>query len=48
MEVKVHFKWGLDEKTMIRRVDYDIALVRLDYPAVDKFSGKSLPTIVNI
>ena len=46
--MKVHFKWGLEEKTMIERLAYDIALVRLDYPAVDKFSGKSLPTIGNI
>ena len=49
-EVKAHYKWHLEKtrgKKKTQRKDYDIALVRLDYPAVD-ISGKSLPTIGNI
>ena len=45
----IHYKWKTEIKGWMKaRPDYDIALVRLDYPAIDKFSGKSLPTIVNI
>ena len=49
-ELVPHYKWNLvktDGKKKTQRKDYDIALVRLDYPAVD-ISGKSLPTIGNI
>ena len=56
VELVLHYKWHLVKthgKKKTRREDYDIALVRLDYPAIDEFSGKSpfffrLPTIENI
>ena len=53
-ELVPHYKWHLvktDGKKKTQRKDYDIALVRLDYPAIDELSGKSplwLPTIKNI
>ena len=34
VELVVHYKWQLKK-------DYNIALVRLDYPAMDELSGKS-------
>ena len=40
----IHYKWHLTKtsgKKTTRRNDYDIALVRLDYPAIDELSGKS-------
>ena len=40
----VHYKWHPEKthgKKLTRREDYDIALVRLDYPAIDELSGKS-------
>ena len=38
----VHYKWQMERsrgKRITRRDDYDIALVRLDYPAIDEDNG---------
>lgn len=43
VEVVIHFKYNMKrrrgEKTTYR-ADYDIALLRIDYPAVDDGNGK--------
>ena len=43
-ELVIHYKWQMKKtsgkRTTVRH-DYDIALVRLDYPAIDELSGKS-------
>ena len=40
----VHYKWQMERtlgRKTLRRDDYDIALVRLDYPAIDQENGNS-------
>ena len=37
-----------DGKTIFLRKDYDIALLRIDYPAVDEVNGNNITQTVSI
>ena len=49
VELVVHYKWQMERtrgRKTLRRDDYDIALVRLDYPAIDQENGNSLNCLI--